>query len=169
MKLESAMPAKSTNRENKWFPDIDSIVTARRVARQGTIASLVLAGVTTAFAIAATQNALPSELLELDEVFNPLLFVDALIYGAIAWGIQRMSRIAAIAGLSIYLLSRVLLHMSGVPTNLFGMAITTLISVAFINAIRSTFAYHRFKRQQVSERDSVTPGFAEFGESLRDS
>ncbi|QKD82272.1 hypothetical protein HPC62_08805 [Thermoleptolyngbya sichuanensis A183] len=148
------MQANATNRENRWFPEIDSIATAHRVARQGVIASLILAGVTTAFAIAATQNTLPSELLELDEVFNPLLFVDALIYGAIAWGIQRMSRIAAIAGLSIYLLSRVLLHLSGMPTNLFGMAIVTLISVAFINAIRSTFAYHRFQLQQASEKPS---------------
>ncbi|WP_216655346.1 hypothetical protein [Thermoleptolyngbya sichuanensis] len=154
MKLQTAMQANATNRENRWFPEIDSIATAHRVARQGVIASLILAGVTTAFAIAATQNTLPSELLELDEVFNPLLFVDALIYGAIAWGIQRMSRIAAIAGLSIYLLSRVLLHLSGMPTNLFGMAIVTLISVAFINAIRSTFAYHRFQLQQASEKPS---------------
>jgi hypothetical protein len=161
MKLQTAMQANATNRENRWFPEIDSIATARRVARQGVIASLVLAGVTTAFAIAATQNTLPSELLELDEVFNPLLFVDALIYGAIAWGIQRMSRIAAIAGLSIYLLSRVLLHLSGMPTNLFGMAIVTLISVAFINAIRSTFAYHRFQRQQASEMFSGNSDFPE--------
>ncbi|MFQ3617971.1 MAG: hypothetical protein SNJ57_07860 [Cyanobacteriota bacterium] len=161
MKLESAMPAKSTNRENKWFPDIDSVVTARRVARQGVIASLVLAGVTTAFAIAATQNTLPPELLERDDVFNPLLFVDALIYGAIAWGIQRMSGIAAIAGLAIYLLSRVLLQMSGIPTNLFGMAIATIISVAFINAIRSTFAYHRFNGQQASESNSASSDFPE--------
>ncbi|HIK41288.1 hypothetical protein [Thermoleptolyngbya sp. M55_K2018_002] len=161
MKLQTAMQANATNRENRWFPEIDSIATARRVARQGVIASLVLAGVTTAFAIAATQNTLPSELLELDEVFNPLLFVDALIYGAIAWGIHRMSRIAAIAGLSIYLLSRVLLHLSGMPTNLFGMAIVTLISVAFINAIRSTFAYHRFQRQQVLETSSGNSDFPE--------
>lgn len=169
MKLESAMPDKSTSRENKWFPDIDSVATARRVTRQGIIASLVLAGVTTAFAIAATQNALPPELLERDEVFNPLLFIDALLYGAIAWGIQRMSRIAAIAGLSIYLLSRVLLQMSGIPTNLFGMAVTTLISVAFINAIRGTFAYHRFKRQQGAESNPANPSLAEFGQGLRDS
>ncbi|WOB44848.1 hypothetical protein HNI00_18085 [Thermoleptolyngbya oregonensis NK1-22] len=161
MKLQTAMQANATNRENRWFPEIDSIATARRVARQGVIASLVLAGVTTAFAIAATQNTLPSELLELDEVFNPLLFVDALIYGAIAWGIQRMSRIAAIAGLSIYLLSRVLLHLSGMPTNLFGMAIVTLVSVAFINAIRSTFAYHRFQRQQALEMFSGNSDFPE--------
>lgn len=161
MKLQTAMLTKSINRENEWFPKIDSVATARRVARQGVIAALILAGVTTAFAIAATQNTPPSELLELDEVFNPLLFVDALIYGAIAWGIQRMSRIAAIAGLSIYLLSRVLLQMSGIPTNLFGMAVATLISVAFINAIRSTFAYHRFQRQQMLEIDSANSEFAE--------
>lgn len=157
MKFKTAVQTNSASFDNKWFPEINSIVVARRVARQGFIASLFVAGVTTAFAIASTQNMLPSEM---QDVFNPLLFVDALLYGAIAWGIQRMSRIAAIAGLTLYLLSRILLQMSGVPTNLLGLAIATLISVAFINAIRGTFAYHRFKRQEASEIPCANSEFA---------
>lgn len=158
MKFKTAVQSNSAISDNKWFPEINSVATARRAARQGMIASLFVAGVTTAFAIASTQNVLPSEM---DEVFNPMLFVDALLYGAIAWGIQRMSRIAAIAGLTLYLLSRILLQASGVPTNLLGLALATLISVAFINAIRGTFAFHRFKCQELAEIVCANSEFAE--------
>ncbi|GAB4131647.1 MAG: hypothetical protein Fur0046_00750 [Cyanobacteria bacterium J069] len=143
-----ALQGKTAKPQSTWFPPVDSVAAARRVDRQGMIASLFIAAVTTAFAIASTKNALPSNFNR--DLFNPMLFVDALLYGAIAWGIHRLSRIAAIAGLSLYLFSRILLYVSGMPTNSVGMAITTIISIAFINAIRATFAYHHFQRQLAS-------------------
>jgi hypothetical protein len=66
-----------------------------------------------------------------------------LIYGLIAYLTYKMSRVAAVLGLVIYLGDRlVLIARSGANAN-FTLAIFFIF--AFINSIRGTFAYHRLR------------------------
>ena len=67
-------------------------------------------------------------------------FLDAAIFGGIAFGIKRKSRFAAVAGLCLYVLERIyMLQKDGVAGIFTGIIFTLL----FINAVRGAFAYHR--------------------------
>ncbi|HEY9609785.1 hypothetical protein [Allocoleopsis sp.] len=127
--MTNSKPQKGTN---SWLlPDLTDIESARSAARQGTavcvliiIFSLVIAtlsGVTQSSAFAAT----------------------VALYGLVAFLIYRMSRIGSVMGLIIYLIDRLMIvAKTGISGNL---VITILFIFAFINSVRGTFAYHRFR------------------------
>lgn len=131
------MPDKS-KKNSFWLPTITDLKSAQDAARQGTavcvliiIFSLVIVAIST-----ATVGGTPSQ-----------GFIAMMIaYGLIAFLIYRMSRVAAILGLMIYLGERlVLLAKYGMSGN---FILTIFFIFAFINSIRGTFAYHRFRRQR---------------------
>jgi len=113
---------------------------AQKVARQGTWAACFVAGMTTLFAVASIAGVLSK-----DFPIDGWALVDAAIFGIIAWGIYQMSRVAAVAGLVIYCLEKI--YMQSVMGTKFasGLIVAVIIILAFINAIRGTFAYHRMK------------------------
>ncbi len=125
--------AKSKLQET-WWPSIHDGQTARKVARQAFWAAIIVVVITAVFAALAMAG-------------SPLggitagAFVDAAIFGLVAVGIWRMSRIAAVAGLAIFALEKVLMFQSlQRPGNLL-VAIALLF--AFANGVRATFAYHK--------------------------
>ncbi len=75
---------------------------------------------------------------------------DAAFFVAIGIGIYRFSRIAAVAGLTLYLIERVLIFQQQGEKALTGLALYLLIifTFAFVNGIRGTFAYKRLLRAQ---------------------
>ncbi|HWZ99758.1 MAG TPA: hypothetical protein VN025_18520 [Candidatus Dormibacteraeota bacterium] len=64
----------------------------------------------------------------------------AVLFGALAFGIRRRSRTAAICALSLYIFQRILFWGPIGPFQ----AISLLFVLAFANCIRGTFAYQRF-------------------------
>jgi hypothetical protein len=78
---------------------------------------------------------------------NAWSFVDVVIFLAIAWGIYRLSRIAAVLGLVVYGLGQVLMWIE-IGLQIQGIWLLTLIVFGFINGIRGTFAYHRLRREE---------------------
>jgi hypothetical protein len=76
--------------------------------------------------------------------------VDAAIFGLIAWGIYRMSRVAAIAGLIFYIAERIAMHIILGRSYVSAIFVTALFLFAFINAVRGTFAYHRLQNAEKS-------------------
>jgi hypothetical protein len=78
---------------------------------------------------------------------NGWAFVDAALFGVIAWGIYWMSRVAAIAGLGLYILEQVASVATTDSKHGFG-AITIIIILAFVNSVRGTFAYHRLRKAE---------------------
>ena len=79
-------------------------------------------------------------------------FVDAALFLMVAWGIHRCSRIAAVLGLVLYLFERantayVSVTSSGSPNPVMLIVIT----VAFVNSVRGTFAFHRFKQDKTAD------------------
>jgi hypothetical protein len=70
--------------------------------------------------------------------------VDALLFVVIAWRIHKMSRTWAILGLLTYLLE-VGYKLATNPSGAFGV-LTIIFILAFIGAIRGTFAYHQYRK-----------------------
>jgi hypothetical protein len=67
-------------------------------------------------------------------------FLDAAIFVAIAFGIKRKSRFAAVAGLSLYVIERIFMLQRAGAAGIFTGIVFTLL---FINAVRGAFAYRR--------------------------
>lgn len=116
---------------------------AYKAARQGVYASLLIAGITFMMTLAFMLNTAPEELNTIGSLTS---FIDVGISLLIAWGIHKMSRIAAVAGLCLHLISRVYVYqVTGVGLSGLTILVAGAITLCFINAIRGTFAYHRLK------------------------
>lgn len=118
--------------KNGFWPDTSSPEGARTAARQGVWAAGFVAFVTTA---ASAYSYFGSEILNI----NLWGLVDAAIFAAIAIGIWRYSRVAATAGLALYILERVWMfqangRMPGI--------LTLLLVLMFVNGIRGAIAHH---------------------------
>jgi hypothetical protein len=74
--------------------------------------------------------------------------VDALIFALIAWRISKVSRAWAVVGLLIYLLE-VGYKLATNPSGALGV-LTIIFILTYINAIRGTFAYHRYRNAENS-------------------
>ena len=128
---------------NGFWPAIDSLATARQVARQGVWASILVAVITTIMIFVVQSLGGVEDVPPLDA----WAFIDVGLFVAIAIGINKMSRFAAVSGLSLYLLGRIYVWSQvGVGS---GLIFSILLSMAFLNAVRATFAYHRLRRQSI--------------------
>ena len=79
--------------------------------------------------------------MEIDPPIDFTAKLDVAAYIALGIGILRMSRLAAAGALAFYLVERLLLKS---PTPL-SWPIVIAVSLAFVNSIRATVAYHRFR------------------------
>ena len=122
------------------WPKIDDLDSAQGAARGGTGASAIVAAVTGIAAILSIIYRKP--ILGLDG----WSLVDAGLFVFIAWRISKMSRTWAIIGLGLYLLE-VGERLVNAPGKAIGV-ITIVFILAFISAIRGTFAFHRYRKQE---------------------
>src|SRR5215813_8041762 len=91
--------------QETWWPSIQDEQTARKVARQAFWAAIVVVVITSAFAALALAGTTLGGI-------SATAFVDAAIFGLVAIGIWRMSRTAAVAGLVVFSLEKVLMFQS---------------------------------------------------------
>ena len=121
----------------EWvYPPIVDKLSAKKAAKYGVWAALFCSGATV---LVVLINAMGASILGL----NYLALIDAAIFGAIAFGIYKMYRAAAIIGLVLYLYERV--YMFETQGN-FGNTFQVVILVfMFINSIRGTFLYHKLE------------------------
>lgn len=139
---------KASSRYNEFWPAIDSPTMARNVARQGVWAASLVAVITTVMIFVAA-----GDVVDLPPV-SAWAFVDVGLFVAIAIGIHKMSRFAAVSGFALYLLGRIYVWShTGAGNDVF---ISVLFFLAFLNGIRATFAYHRLRRQSI-EADLAAP------------
>ncbi len=117
------------------WPKVIDLKTAKLANRQGVWAASFVAVVTAVF------SALGAAGIQLFEfTFGAWSLIDACIFGVLSFGIYKMSRIASVAGLGLYLIERADIWITYGPKNLI---IAGLLVLMFINSIRGTFAYHR--------------------------
>jgi hypothetical protein len=116
------------------WPPVDTLQSARGAARYGTWAA-VLNALGTTISVLLRDQAGPS-------------WIDVILVLALAWAIQRMSRVAAVVCLVWYVLGRIPFLTGASPAimavRLILMACWTL---ALINGVRGTFAYHRLLKK----------------------
>lgn len=128
--------------KSNWiWPQIEDADSARSAAHQGMYAALFVVIGTSILLILSTQGINP---------LNLTLFslVDVAIFGLVAWRIRVMSRPAAILGLAFYILGQIItIAQFGFRTSILPIFIT----LAFINGIRGTFAYHKYTELNLDE------------------
>jgi hypothetical protein len=72
--------------------------------------------------------------------------LDASLFGIIACGIWRRSRIAAVAGFTIFAASRPYIWVQS-KTSTLGVVVALAIGFLLFHGVRGTFAYHKFRPQ----------------------
>lgn len=112
-----------------WWADVSNREEARKAGMQGVWAAAIIAVITAIFAAVGPKLGVPAS------------FVDAVIFAAIAGGIAIMSRIAAVAGLALYVVES-LYKFSTIGFK--GVPLTIVLTIAFLNSVRGTFAFHSF-------------------------
>jgi hypothetical protein len=89
--------------------------------------------------------------------------LDAALFAAAGWGIGRLSRPWAVVGLTFYLLNVLIaMAMRGFGVSDLAPGIVAIIFLmAYVNALRGTFAYHRFVKlpapRSTDERQMMDP------------
>ena len=125
----------------RWIRIVDE-GSAVKVSRQGFWAASIIA----AFMIVLFLFRIAEQ--PYDELGSGLL-VRSIVFGATAWEIYRMSRIASVLGLSLHfyfnLYPSFTLWLKSILD--FNSAIVIIVlTIMFINGIRGTVAYHRYRR-----------------------
>lgn len=119
--------------KNWIWPSIFDKESARQVARQGIWAAVFVASITALF---ATISLTGTTIVQVDA----WAYIDAVFFALIAFGIYKMSRIASILGLLLYLFERAYMWSTIGPK---GLGMAAIIILAFVNSVRGTFAYHK--------------------------
>jgi hypothetical protein len=127
--------SKQSKQIRFMFHEISDLKSAQAVGRQG-----------------AAICALIAVLLTIGVIFQPIgdnlpwTVISLLVYGTSAVMIYRMSRAAAVVACILYLVS----CLGGIVQNglSVGIFIQAFVAIAFINAVRGTFAYHRIRDQR---------------------
>jgi hypothetical protein len=125
-----------TERPSRWrafWPDVGDLASAKDASRQGMWGAIVVGGVT---AVAA-----PLGFLDVDS----WALCDAALFLGIAWGIYKVWRTAAAAGLLLFLLERVVMFAQTKQT---GGLVALALLLAFGNGARGAFAYRRLLRAE---------------------
>lgn len=134
--------------KQQFLPSVDTLTDAKKAARQGVWASLFVVGMTSVMAVLWFAD------VQLFDI-SAMLF-GIVLYALVAWGIYCMSRIAAIAGLILYIIDRIaIMSDPQVGVNGFSIGIAVCITMAFVNSIRGTFAYHRLRQRPQPEEPTT--------------
>lgn len=137
--MGSFLKSFTRNRKDWIWPSITDTVSAKEASKQGIWACIWCAGATLLF---VTLSFLGLSVLGIDA----WALIDALLFIIIGYGIYKMNRIAAIAGLSLYILERIMMWfeqgLEVVPV------VAILIILLFINSLRGIFAYHRYAKDE---------------------
>ena len=125
---------------NWIWPEIDDLDTAKRVSHSAAACAFFIAFVTGVVVYLQTTGR-----LKLFAGIGAEAYVDAGLFFLIGVGLLRKSRIAAVTGLIVYIAEQFYMMKSGMGRASFVMVVFIL---AFANAIRATFSYHEFKREE---------------------
>jgi len=132
----------------KPWPNIVDLKTAELASKQGVWAAGVLAVVITTLSLIVLATGTSVAGVE------GAAIIDALVFGLVAWGINRKSRTASVLGFSFYLLQQLLSVLDG--EGITGGITVIFFVIAFGNSIRGTFAYHKFHAHLRSVIDPET-------------
>ncbi len=133
------MAAEQNIQSEKWYwPTIVDLPSAIAASNKGVWAAGCVAVLTGLIALASIL--LPEKLAGL----TLWSMLDAVVFGGIAIGIYRRSRICAVAALVLFILEKILqLAESGL--GILGIGIAGFFIVLFLIGIKGTFAFHKLR------------------------
>jgi hypothetical protein len=118
---------------NFYWPNVLTTEGARTAAKGGVTAACFVVAITSALALYGIFE---------EPILNvtPWSFIDAFLFAVVAFGIWKMSRVAAFAGLVLYLIEQAIAWATIGPK---APVVAALFILLFVNALRGTFSYHR--------------------------
>jgi hypothetical protein len=131
-----------------YWKEVDNKDSAHDATRPAVGISYLIAAVTGLIAILSIAYRKP--ILGL----NAWALVDAGLFAVIGWRIGRLSRAWTVAGLALYILE---VGSSFGERGLGISVVAILFILAYINAVRGVFAYHRFAKEEQSNRPLPSP------------
>ncbi len=136
----------SKSKFNWFWPNIKDTESAVKASRGGVWAALISVGVSTIIILFGmiTGNRLLG--------FDAWSFIDAGILLVVAWFIQyRKSRAATVFGLVFFVVNNLSSRIMYMQTS--GFLVSLTLTLMWVNAVRGTFAYHRFRRAETGQGD----------------
>jgi hypothetical protein len=132
----TATPAKPLSRfGNAWT--IYDEHSARKAARAASWAAFFVAFVTGVVAFLASAG------MALFKGVGPAAWLDAVVFATLGVGIWRMSRIAAVVALVLYIVERIVM----VPVVGLNPVMMIAMVTCFAQGVRGTWAFHKFRQQ----------------------
>lgn len=123
----------------RWvWPSMATIYSARFAVRQAFWAATICAA-GLMLLIATSYHTTLQNLM-----YGPGALLDTAAFGAIAVGLARRSRVAALCGLGLYVFEEVYVLRDSPPLTL---VFAMLFTLAFVNGVRGAFALHRPRRR----------------------
>ena len=132
--------AKLKNRDNIFWPKVDTLETSRHACVRGAWTATVLSA---ASAIVVVLAASGVEILTGLEI-GPRVLVYSVVLFCAAWGMFRCSRAAAAAGLALYVVERIAGLGALGTTTTSGNIMSIVIALLLLGAVRGAFAHHRY-------------------------
>jgi hypothetical protein len=126
---------------SSYWPDVSDQQKAEKAIGYGFGAAAFVACITGGLALVAMY--LHKPILGIDG----LGLVDAVMFAAIGFGINKKSRAAAVIGLGLYAVERIYMMVQGSGDNSAGAVASVLFTLYFIHGVRGTFAYRRLSKQ----------------------
>lgn len=127
-----------------FWPEIEDSVSARAASNLGATASAIVALLT----LGTLALALFLRHLPFSSRLVPIL-VEAAIFSALAWGIWRGSRAAALAALILYVLDYVIAALN--TSWMTGIIMHSAITLFLLSGVRGTFASRGYRRSGAEE------------------
>lgn len=131
---------------NFFWPSVDTVQNAKKVLWYGIAAAIFSAVITTLVATVALTSG--------QTVFgyaNAWAYLDAVIVAAIAFGIYKENRFAAVFGLFLFLLEKA--HQFMQNGNFKGAWVAIILTFCYINAIRAAFALSKLRQASDARRN----------------
>jgi hypothetical protein len=135
------------SKEGGWYwPKIGNVADAEDASDRGYWAALIVAAITTLFA--TISLATKADIATI----SPAAYVDAVLFGIIAWRIKRRSKSFAVAGLCLFIIEKIVQFSMQPQLAIFGFAMAILILLLFITGVRGTFAFHQLSALRAQQR-----------------
>ena len=121
------------------FLGIEDMEQAHHACKAGVGAAAFVAVVTVVVVLASLTGvqAVPGETVSL------LALIDAILFSAVAWGVSRHSRFAAVAGVALYVFEKVSMPL---PSNPMAFLFVLVVGGCLVYGAVGAFAYHRLSR-----------------------
>jgi hypothetical protein len=126
-----------------YWPDISDLDGAKDATHYGMWCAVLVATVT---ALLAVLSLFGTSVMGI----SASAFVDAALFGAIAFGLSKYSRFAAVAGFTLYLAEKIYAYIT--TGSILGVGVLGVVVLfGLLNGIRGAFAYQKLLASAASQ------------------